>query len=184
MIKTRLGFFRQSIILVSLFMLAGCAAAPVKFNPDAVGPQLIVNRSNIRLGVVKLVKDTKIVFQGKGFDPGDSVFVNIIGVKKDGELTDIPIAEAIIDQDGNFTAEVSKIVKIIELLLADVGLNDEMQNYVLITRPPIPPGNYVIRAESMESEKKAECRLEIKGPSIGDSLKDWIGGLLGKIKKE
>ncbi len=181
---SRSGFFRQSVLLVGLLILVGCAAAPVKFDPKSVGPQLIVNCSNIRLGVVKLVKDTRIIFQGKGFDPDDSVFINVIGVKKDGELIDIPIAESVIDQEGNFTAEVSKIVKVTELLLADVELNDEMQNYLLITRPPIPPGNYVIRAESMESEKKADCRLEIKGPSIGDSLKDWIGVLLGKIKKE
>jgi hypothetical protein len=36
----------------------------------------------------------------------------------------------------------------------------------------------------MLSDKKAEYILEVKGPSLIDRLKDWIGTLLGKIVKK
>ena len=34
----------------------------------------------------------------------------------------------------------------------------------------------------MISKQTAETKLTVKGPSMIDSLKDWIGGLMGKIK--
>ena len=175
-------------ILLGLFLipyiLTGCAGTPMKFNPDSVAPQLIVDPPAIRLGIARLLNDTPLVFQGKGFKPGDSVFVTIVGVKKDGGTADMPIADAVVEADGQFKAEVTKPVKITELLQADTALNDQMEMYVVISRPPIPAGTYTVRAESMDSDKKAECQLVVKDPSLGDGIKDWLGGLLGKIKKK
>jgi hypothetical protein len=34
----------------------------------------------------------------------------------------------------------------------------------------------------MISKQTAETKLTVKGPTIIDSLKDWIGGLTGKIR--
>jgi hypothetical protein len=48
----------------------------------------------------------------------------------------------------------------------------------------MPAGAYTARAVSMLSDKKAECTLNVKGPSTIDKLKDWIGKLLGKIVKK
>ena len=175
-----------AICLLAAFglLLTGCAGTPMQFNPQLDTPQIIVEPGSIRLGIARLVNDTRIVFQGTGFEPGDSVFINIVDVKKDDETTDVPIADAVVDPEGNFRTEVTKIVKITELLRADVGLNDEMENYIIVTQDPIPAGKYVVRAESMETDKQAECPFEISGPSVMDSFKDWIGGLLGKIEKQ
>ncbi len=41
----------------------------------------------------------------------------------------------------------------------------------------------VIPVERTETNRKAESRLVIQGPSASDRLKDLIGGLLGKLKK-
>jgi len=140
---------RACLLIVFSIMLAGCAGAPMKFDPKVAAPQLIVAPDSIRLGIARLVNDTQIVFQGQGFEPGDSVFINVVGVKKDGQSTDVPIADAVVDTEGNFRAEVTKIVKITELLQADVGLNDKMENYIIVTQPTVPAGKYVVRAESM-----------------------------------
>ncbi len=176
------GIFTCITIITCLFM--GCAGTPMKFNPDSTAPQLIVDPPSIRLGIARLLNSTQLVFQGQGFHPGDSVFINLVGVEKDGETTDVPIAEAVVEADGRFTAEVQKLVKITELLRGDTELDDQMEMYVLISRPPLPAGTYTVRAESMESDKKAECQLVVKDPSLGDRFKDWVGGLLGKIKKK
>ncbi|MDY6880821.1 MAG: hypothetical protein V2J25_06575 [Desulfatiglans sp.] len=168
--------------LILLFFI-GCAASAKEFNPDIAGPQMIVQPEVIRLGIAKL-KDTEILFRGKGFQPEDSVFIKMLGVKKEGKVVDIPIADGEVDQQGFFTAKVSTLVKISELLRAKIGSNEKMENIVIVTQPPIAEGNYSVIAVSMESDKKAECQLLIKGPSLLDRLKDWIGGLLGKIVKK
>ncbi len=162
----------------------GCAGTPMKFDPNSSGPQLIVDPPVIRLGVARLLNDTQLVFSGKGFTPGDSIYISLVGVKKSGGVADVPIADAVVEADGRFSAEVVKLVKITEFLQADTELNDQMEMCILISRPPIPAETYTVRVESMDSDKKAECRLVIKEPSLVDSIKDWIGGLLGKIKRK
>jgi len=168
---------------VFFFMLIGCASSPKEFDPNIKGPQMIVEPDTIRLGVARM-KDTKILFKGKGFQPEDSVFVKLLGVDKNGEKVDVPIAEGNVDNFGYFTAEVGILVKIAELLRAKLGSNEKMETIVIITQPPIPEGTYTAKAVSMESEKEAQCELVFKGPSLLDRLKDWIGGLLGKIEKK
>ena len=59
-----------------------------------------------------------------------------------------------------------------------------METIIIVTQPPIATGVYTARAISMESELTAECQLEVKDPTLLDKLKDWIGGLLGKIVKK
>ena len=171
------------IFFVMIFMFAGCATAKKEFDPNVTGPQMIVEPEAIRLGVAKL-KGTEIVFRGKGFEPDDSVFVQLLGVEKKGERVDIPIADGNVDQKGRFTAKVGIITKVTDLLRAKIGMNDKMENIIIITQPPIPEGVYTLKAVSMESDKSAECTLTIKGPSCMDSIKDWIGGLMGKIEKK
>ena len=48
----------------------------------------------------------------------------------------------------------------------------------------MPPGIYTARAKSMLADIKAECTLEVKGPSLFDTIKDWLGVKLGKIIKQ
>jgi hypothetical protein len=169
-------------LLIVIFMFAGCATAKKEFNPDVTGPQMIVEPETIRLGVAKL-KGTEIVFRGKGFEPDDSVFVQLLGVEKEGERVDIPIADGNVDQKGSFTAKVGIITKVTDFLRAKVGMNDKMENIIIITQPPIPEGAYNARAVSMKSNRKAECQLVVKGPCLMDKTMDWIGGLMGKIEK-
>ena len=170
-------------LFIVIFMFAGCAAVKKEFDPNVAGPQMIVEPETIRLGVAKL-KGNEIVFRGKGFEPDDSVFVQLLGVEKKGKRVDIPIADGNVDQKGFFTAKVGIISKMTDLLRAKIGMNDKMENIIIITQPPIPEGVYTARAVSMISDKKAECKLVAKGPSLMDKIMDWIGGLMGKIKKK
>ena len=170
-------------LLIVIFMFAGCATAKQEFDPNVTGPQMIVEPETIRLGVAKLM-GTEIVFSGKGFEPDDSVFVQLLGVEKKGGSVDIPIADGNVEQKGFFTAKVGRIAKLTDLLRAKLGMNDKMESVLIITQSPIPEGLYTIRAVSMDSDKKAECKLLIKGPSFVDKIKDWIGGLMGKIVKK
>lgn len=144
---------------------------------------MIVEPSTIRLGVATLTK-TSIVFRGKDFDPGDSVFINLTGVKKKDKVVDIPIADGNVDKNGDFTAKVGTLAKVGELLRAQIGENKKMKTIIIVTQPPIPEGVYTAKAVSMESDKTAECKLQVKGPSMIDRLKDWLGVMLGKIQKE
>jgi len=176
------------ISVIIIFMVMGCATAKKEFDPNVKGPQMIVEPETIRLGVAK-VMGTQFVFKGKGFQPEDSVFINLLGVKTKDKVVDIPIADADVDKNGYFTAQIggdqtSLIIKIGVLLRAKIGTNKKGDTTIIITQPPIPEGVYALKAVSMESDKTAECKLTIKGPSFMDSIKDWIGGLMGKIEKK
>jgi len=125
---------------------------------------------------------------GKGFQPEDSVFISLLGVKTKDQVVDIPIADGDVDNNGYFNVElgsdlIAMVFKIGVLLRAKSGVNEKGEKFIIISQPPIPEGIYTVRAVSMESDKTAECKITIKGPSLLDRIKDWIGGLLGKIKK-
>ena len=128
-----------SILFLAVFMLIGCASTPVGFKGDASGPQLMVEPDMIRLGIAKL-SSTQILFKGRGFTPGDSVFINLLDVEKDGESVDIPIADAQVDKNGSFLAEVGILPKMNEILRAELGSNEKMETVIIITQPPIPEG--------------------------------------------
>lgn len=165
------------MIWVCLIILSGCASPPKTLDPSITGPQLIVNPESIRLGVVKM-RDTKIVFEGSGFKSGDSVLITLTGPND----TKVIAAEAPIKPEGTFKATVPPLTKIMEFLKADVTFNEKFENVVVISQPPIPKGIYTARVESMLSKQTAETTLTVKGKTIIDSLKDWLGKLTGKIQ--
>jgi hypothetical protein len=169
--------------LACFIMVSGCSSPPKKLDPSITGPQVIVNPECIRLGVVKM-RDTNIVFEGSGFQakPGDSVLITLAGPNE----TKVIAAEAPIQKDGTFKAIMPPLTKIMELLRGDVTFNEKFENVVVINQPPIPKGVYTAKVESMISKQTAETKLTVKGKTVIDSFKDWIGKLKGKIqhKKE
>jgi hypothetical protein len=171
--------FLGIITLVCFMMVLGCSSPPKKLDPSISGPQLIVNPETVRLGVVKM-RDTNIVFEGSGFQSkaGDSVLITLKGPNE----TKVIASEAPIKPDGTFKAPVPALTKIMEFLRADVTFNDKFENVVMISQPPIPKGVYTAKVESMISKQTAETKLTVKGKTVIDSLKDWIGKLTGKIQ--
>ncbi len=169
--------------LACLIIISGCSSPPKILDPSIQGPQVIVNPETIRLGVVKM-RDTNIVFEGSGFQakPGDSVLITLAGPSE----TKVIAAEAPIQKDGTFKTAVPPLTKIMELLRGDVTFNEKFENVVVISQPPIPKGVYTAKVESMISKQTAETKLTVKGKTVIDSFKDWIGKLKGKIqhKKE
>lgn len=168
------------VFIMTLNMFMGCSTAQKEFKSHITGPQLIVEPGTISLGVAELL-DTEIVFRGKGFVPMDSVFVKLIEVKIKNQFVDIPIANGRVDNRGYFTAKVSRMVKVTELLRGDIELDDDMEPTVIIFQPPIPKGVYTVRAESMVYDRKADSEIAVEMPSLSGSLKDFIGRGLGKI---
>ncbi|MFH1239145.1 MAG: hypothetical protein V1653_03430, partial [bacterium] len=69
-----LGFIAAVFFIFTL----GCTAPPKVLDRSFSGPQVVMNPQVIPLGVAKLM-DTNIVFNGSGFQPGDSVFISLIG---------------------------------------------------------------------------------------------------------
>lgn len=186
--RQKISFWRL-MVLVCLFIVWGCASNPKTLDRSITGPQLIVNPESIRLGVVKLMgtkiafvelKPTNIVFEGSGFKPKDSVFVTLIGPNE----TKVVVAEAPIQPDGTFKAEVSKLTKITEFLKADAGfeIKEKYEEFIIITQPPIPKGVYTAKVTCMSSDLTAETKLTVKGPSTFNSLMDWLGKKKGKIR--
>ena len=170
------------VVVGGVFISPGFASPPKTLDRSVTGPQVIVNPISIRLGVAKLM-DTIIVFEGSGFKPGDSMFITLIGPNE----TKAIVAEAPIQPDGTFKAElgkssISKLTKAMEILKADIVSNEKFEPVVVISQPPIPKGVYTVKVTSMLSPLTAETKLTVKGPSIIDSVMDWIGGLTGKIK--
>jgi hypothetical protein len=171
------------VLCFLILLIVGCATAQKEFDPNIKGPQMIAQPYEIRLGIAR-VMGMDIVFKGQGFQPGDSVFVSLLGVNKGEEVVDIPIADGEVDHDGYFNAKIGKLAKISELLRVELGENEKLETIIIVRQPPIAEGVYKARAVSMESDKKAECQLVLKGPSILDRFKDWMGGVLGKIVKK
>jgi len=177
MCKEKKIIFWRLMVLTCLIIVSACTNAPNALDPSVTGPQVIVNPEFIRLSVSKL-KDTNVVFEGSGFKSGDSVLITLLGPNE----TKVFVAEAPIKPDGTFKAPVPALTKFMEILRADVTFDEKFQNVVVISQPPIPKGVYTAKAGSMISKQTAETKLTVKGPTIIDSLKDWIGGLTGKIK--
>jgi hypothetical protein len=188
-VKMKRRYFRKflaigSFLVFSSILLTSACSEPTKgLNKEINHPQLAVHPETIRLGVAKL-RATDIVFSGSGFEPGDSVFIKLLEVPVNEKSVDLPIACADIEKDGTFTAEVGTLTKVSDFLRAKIGSNEKMENIIIITRPSMPVGIYRTRAISMFSDREAECTLTVKGPSLIDRIKDWIGVKLGKIVKK
>jgi len=171
------------LIFINIFLISGCSEAVKTLDKGIKGPQIIVNPSTVRLGVARM-KGTKIVFSGSGFEPGDSVFIKLLNVPVNGKKTDLSVAAADVEKNGTFNAEVEILTKVSDFLRAKLGSNEKMETIVIITNPPMPAGTYIARAVSMLSDKNAICNLTVKGPSLIDRVKDWLGVKLGKIVKK
>lgn len=181
-ISVKLLLLTGLFIVGASFLIYGCASAPKTLDPAVSAPQLIVNPETISLGAANLL-GAKIVFEGSGFKPNDSVFVALIG--SDGaEMA--AIADGKVGADGKFTAAVGTLAKVTGILKGTVSgkykKDGSYDQYVVLTGPPIPAGTYTAKATSMLSSETAETKLIIKEASIGDSLKDWLGKRLGKIQ--
>lgn len=168
-------------IAAGIFVLTGCASAPKTLDPALSGPQVIVNPESISLGAANLLGQ-KIVFEGSGFEPDDSVFVTLLGPNK----TEAVVANGKVGSSGKFTAAVDTLAKVTGILRGTVSgkykKDGSYDQYVVLTQPPIPAGTYTAKVTSMLSDKTAETKLIVKEASIGDSLKDWLGKRLGKIQ--
>jgi len=173
--QKKFGFWLM--IFVCLMIVLGCSNTLKTLDRSVSGPQVIVNPESIRLGIAK-VMGTEIVFEGGGFKPGDSVLIILAGPKE----TKVIAAEAPIRPDGTFIARVSKLTRAMEILRADIGFDEKFRDFIIITQPPIPEGVYTVKVESMLSKLTAEAKLTVKGPSVVDNLKDWIGSLTGRIQ--
>jgi len=171
------------LMLMIILMLVGCATAPKEFDPKVSGPQVIVEPESVSLGVATLTK-TPIVFRGKGFQPEDSVFISLQEVKKGDQVVNVPIADAEVDKNGTFTANVGTLAKVTELIRGQLGTGKNMENIIVVTQPPMPAGTYTAKAVSMDSDKKAACTLTIREPSLIDRFKDWMGAKMGKIQRK
>jgi hypothetical protein len=169
-----LGF----IILVCFVIISGCSSPPKKLDLSQSGPQVIVTPETIRLGVAKVAKKTDIVFEGAGFKPGDSMFITLLGPNE----TKVVVAEAPIQKDGTFKTNVGVLTKVMEILRGDITFNDKFENVIVISQAPIPKGIYTAKVTSMLSKLTAETKLTVKGPTVLDSLTDWLGKLTGKIQ--
>jgi hypothetical protein len=179
MLNFKRALFSILLISVCLTLLSGCSTPPKKLDPSISGPQMIVNPENVRLGVVKM-RDTNIVFEGAGFQAkaGESVLITLTGPSE----TKVIVAEAPIQQNGTFKAAVPPLTKIMEFLRADVTFDEKFENVVVISKPPIPKGVYTAKVESMMSKQTAETKLTVKGKTVIDSFKDWVGKLKGRIQ--
>ena len=170
------------VVAGGVFISPGCASPPKTLDRSVPGPQVIVNPESIRLGVAKLM-DTVIIFEGSGFKPGDSMFITLLGPNE----TKAIVAEGPIKPDGTFKVElgkssINKLTKAMEILKADIVSNEKFEPVVVISQPSIPKGVYTVKVTSMLSNLTAETKLMVKGPTIIDSVMDWIGGLTGKIE--
>jgi len=165
------------MILTWLFAGLSCAGTLKTLDPSISGAQVIVNPETVYLGVVKL-RDTNLVFEGAGFKPGDSIFITLVGPQD----TKVIAAEAPIKPDGTFKAAVPPLTKIMEILRAEVIINEKFENVVVISQPPIPEGIYTAKVTSMLANLTAETKLTVKGPSVMNRMVDWIGKITGKIQ--
>jgi hypothetical protein len=139
---------------------------------------VIVNPETVRLGVAKLAKKTNLIFEGSGFKTGDSIFITLFGPNE----TKAIVAEAPIQPDGTFKATVPPLTKVMEILRGDITFNDKFENVIVISQPPILKGVYTAKVTSMLSNLTAETKLNVKGPTVIDSLTDWLGKVTGKIQ--
>jgi len=179
------GILTVGVLLVisGVFLISGCSGSTKTLDMSVKGPQMIVNPQTVRVGIARMI-DTNLVFSGAGFEPGDSVFIELLDVPINGEKLDLAIADGNVGKDGTFHAPVEKLTKISDFLRASLGTNKKGENAPVITRPPMPPGVYKAQATSMLADIKAECTLEVKGPSLFDRIKDWLGVKMGKIIKK
>lgn len=173
------------ILFFAVIATMGCAPEspkPKEFDSSVKGPQMIVEPDQVRLGIATFL-GTKIVFRGREFDSEEKIMIVLSGDDEANKEVSIPFCFGKTDKDGSFTAEVNKREKIINVLRADFKFGKKGAS-VVISEPPIPLGNYKAEAVGYKSDKKATCRITLVKPSLVDRIKDFAGGVLGKIEHE
>jgi len=169
------------VLFVVILIFSGCAVQRERvegLSPYYPGPQIAVEPNFASLGISTLLK-TPVRIGGMGFDPGDTVFIDIVGGEGEKSIS-IPVDSGDVDLHGGFTVEISQEVKMLKILRLDMDPSD---NKPIIVRSTIPPGAYVLKAESVATHKKAECVIRFQEPSKMDRFKDWLKIKLRKIKK-
>ncbi len=166
-----------ALLIITCILIMPCCST--EQTPDCTDKksQVVVNPDAISLSFAALVPE-KIVFKGCGFNPGESILVEMLQVQKGGEKIDLAIANAQVKDDGTFEAEIGPVTKISEFMRAKI---DAENNVVIVTGAPMHEGIYDVRVSSLMSDSAAGCTIMVNEPSIIDRVKDWIGKLLGKI---
>ena len=98
-------------VSAGIFVLFGCASAPKTLDSSVASPQVIVNPESVSLGVASLLGE-KIVFEGAGFEPEDSVFITLFGPNE----TEAIVADSKVGSDGKFTATIGTLAKVTGIL--------------------------------------------------------------------
>ena len=173
------------ILFLTLMSLSGCSTGKTGHTLFSIydsSPQVIVEPASISLGVATLL-DTEVMFRGRGFRPQDSVNIKLRPLNGDNTApgNSIPIATGYTDKEGQFSTKVEKLVKISELLKADVTLNENIEPIVILDSPPIAEGIYIVQVESLNYDSIAEEQLTVRAPDFMDRLKDQIGEARGLI---
>jgi len=175
------GILVRWMLFASILVFSGCAPQKERvegLSPYYPGPQIAVEPNVASLGISTLLK-TPIRVGGMGFDPGDTVFIDMVGGEEDKSIS-IPMDSGDVDMHGGFTVEISQEVKMLKILRLDI---DPSNNMPIIVRSTIPAGAYVLKAESVRTHKKAECVIQFRDPTGMDRFKDWLKIKLRKIKK-
>ncbi len=165
-----------------LLTAIGCGRPSVRLEETLAGPQMASDPAAISLGVAKIAK-TKMVFVGKGFGPQEKVMLVLHGADAATREIMVPLGFGIADDQGRFTIELDKQMKITNLLNADVVFG-EKGPIVLVSGPPVPAGAYTVKATGYQSNREAVCALTLSAPSLVDRIKDRIARMMGKIALE
>jgi len=179
----RKSFQRGALLIAALFLVfAGCAAEKKQFDESIKGAQVIVEPDTLHLGVVRmLTKD--IAFRGRGFTPGEGYCVYLRGDEEHTRSVDVPICCGVVDEKGGFDDKAKTLVKADYLLNADFTTGKKGY-LVIINKPPVPEGKYLAVATGFDSKTEAQTGVIIEGPTLKDHVMDWVGQLMGKVKKE
>lgn len=168
------------LLIISVCLVGACAKKlpePEGFFSDYEGPQIAVTPTTAKLGITTLLK-TQIVIGGRGFQPGDTVFVDLIGVSKTSDVK-IPVDSMTVSGDGTFAMLMSEKAKKDGILKMET---DPVDGKPVVVRDPISPGMYYFRAISVNSNRKAECLIEFVPPGKMDRFKDKLASWFGKIR--
>ncbi len=176
---------KNQMFIFLIVMLTGpiffhACSSENKLDENKKGPQVVINPDTIRLGVAALAK-TDFTFRGSGFNPGDSVLIEMLDVPYGKEKKDIAIANGQVDENGNFKADIGLVTKISEFMRAKL---DAIKGVIIINRSPMPEGKYRTRVSSLMSDTLVYLEITVEGPSFLDNIKDWLGTMMGKIVEE
>lgn len=176
-------YLRFSLIVAAVlsFVLAGCASAPKTLDKSFKGPQIIATPDEIPLAVSSLTA-MKMVISGAGYKPQDSVLISLV----DGKDLDQAITMAKVADDGTFSvnfwnSQPDTMAKISGILRAGFGMDKKGNPIVVMSKDPIPPGNYKIKGESVIGTEVAETPVKVVEAPFGGQFKDALGTMAGKI---